>query len=97
MSARANKNFFVAYYDRIALAIGALALVGAAAFLVMVYQEPDAEEASVDAAAAVSRMRPSENGVAAVDMLPYDRAVKLMETPPTVKELTGAEIGRAHV
>ena len=90
MSARANRNFFRTYYDRIALAIGALALVGAAAFLVMVYQEPDAEEASVDAAVAVSRMRPSENGVSAVDMLPYDRAVKLMETPPTVKELTGA-------
>ena len=90
MSSRTGKSFVAAYYDRIALAIGALALVGAAAFFAIVCQEPAPEEAASDAASAVSRMRPSENGVAAVDMTDYKVAERLLEKPPTVRELTGA-------
>ena len=88
MSARADKGFFAAYYDRVAAGAGALALVAAVAYCFLSGGQ-DPEEAAADAAAAVRRMRPAENGVAAVDMIPYDRAVRLAETPPLVATLTG--------
>lgn len=88
MSARADKGFFAAYYDRLAAGLGVLALVAAVAYFFLSGGQ-SAEDAAADATASVRRMRPSENGVAAVDMIPYERAVRLAENPPVVVPLSG--------
>lgn len=85
-----NQNFFAACYDRIAAAVGLVALVGAGAFLVL-SRGDDPETAAANAAQAVSRMKPSETGVTAVDMTPYDGAVRLVKSPTVVNELTGKD------
>ena len=88
MSARAESGSFLAsHYDRVCAAVGVLALAAAAVFLFFVYQGSDPETAVADAVESVERMRPTETGVSAVDMLPYERSVRLMENPPTVNEV----------
>lgn len=88
MSSRAESGgFLAAYYDRVCAAVGLLALAAAAVFLFVVYHGSDPDTAAADAEASVERMRPSENGVSSVDMLPYERSVRLLENPPTVNEL----------
>ncbi len=83
-----NRNFFAANYDRIAAAVGVLALVGGIAFFAL-SQGDDPETAAANAAQAVSRMRPSETGVSAVDMTAYESATRLVKSPTVVNELTG--------
>lgn len=83
-----DQNFFAAHYDRIAAAVGVLALVGGIAFFALSVGD-DPEAAAANAAQAVSRMKPSETGVSAVDMTAYDSAVRLVKSPTVVNELTG--------
>lgn len=83
-----NRNFFAAHYDRIAAAVGVAALVGGIAFFAL-SQGDDPETAAANAAQAVSRMKPSETGVAAVDMTAYESATRLVKSPTVVNELTG--------
>lgn len=83
-----DQNFFAAYYDRIAAGVGVLALVGGIAFFALSAGD-DPETAAANAAQAVSRLKPSETGVAAVDMTAYAGAVRLVKSPTVVNELTG--------
>lgn len=85
-----DRNFFVAHYDRIVAAVGVLALLGGIAFFA-VSQGDDPDTAAANAAQAVSRMKPVETGVTAVEMLDYEGAVRLVKNPTVVNELTGKD------
>ena len=83
-----ERNFFAAYYDRIAAVVGVLALLGGVAFFALsAGDDPDA--AAQSAAEAVRRMKPAETGVADVDLTAYAGATRLVKSPTAVSELTG--------
>ena len=84
-----DTNFFAAHYDRIAAVVGALALVGGVAFFFL-SQGDDPETAAGNAVQAVRRLKPSETGVASVDLTAYAAAVRLVKSPTVVGELSGA-------
>lgn len=85
-----SQNFFVAHYDRIAAAVGALALAGGVAFF-FVSRGDDPAAAADESARAVDRMKPSETGVAAVDMAAFNAAARLVKSPAVVAELSGKD------
>ena len=85
-----DRNFFVAHYDRLAAGVGVLALVGGIAFFAL-SQGDDPESAAQSAAQTVARMKPSETGVAAVDMTAFDGAMRQMKSPTVVNELSGKD------
>ena len=83
-----ERNFFAAYYDRIAAVVGVLALLGGVVFFALsAGDDPDA--AAQSAAEAVRRMKPAETGVADVDLTAYAGATRLVKSPTAVSELTG--------
>ena len=85
-----DQNFLVAHYDRIAAVVGVLALAGGIAFFALSAGD-DPEVAAENAAQAVRRMKPSETGVAAVEMAALDAAVRLVKSPTVVSELSGKD------
>ena len=87
ISRTGNQGFFAAHYDWILVGVGALALVGAAAFYAMTAGN-DADEAAAQAVAGVERMRPSETGVKALDMADFQSAMRVARNPVTIAEIT---------
>jgi hypothetical protein len=81
-----GKNFFAAFYDRIAAVVGALALAGGVAFFVASNGD-DPEAAAAAAAQSVQALKPAKTGVAPLDLAPYAAAVRLVKSPTTVTPL----------
>jgi len=88
MISRTGKDsFLAAHYDWLALGVGLLALVGAAAFYVMSFGE-DPDEAAARTAADVARMKPAETGVKPLDMEKLRLAVRLTRNPLQMGEIS---------
>ena len=85
-----DKNFFVAHYDVVVAAVGALALVAGVAFFFVSGGE-DRDVAADEAAQEVRRMKPAKTGVASVDMTALDAAVRLVKSPATVASVSGKD------
>lgn len=87
MSAGSGKeNFIVAHYDWIATAVGAVALVAAAAFYVIAIGD-DPEELAATEAANVDAMGRRETGVKPVEMTDYTTATGMTRNPTKVAEV----------
>ena len=86
ISRSGKENFISAHYDWIVAAVGALALVGAAAFFVTkLGLDPDA--AAADAAAEVDRLKPAETGVKEPDFTEFGVAMRVAKKPTTVDDV----------
>ena len=86
ISRSGKENFIAAHYDWIVAAVGALALVGAAAFFVTkLGLDPDA--AAVDAAAEVDRLKPAETGVKEPDFTEFGIAMRVAKKPTMVDDV----------
>lgn len=88
MIARAgNKGFFAAHYDWLILGVGVIALgVGIAFYVSVLGDDPD--EAAADAVARIDRMKPSETGVAALDMSGLQAASLLIRKPVLLADVS---------
>ena len=84
-----NKNFLVAHYEWIAIAVGAVALVIGTVFY-MISLGDDPEETAASAVARIDHMRPSETGVKPVDMATFANATRLTRNPVTAAEIPDA-------
>jgi len=86
ISRTGKENFLLAHYDWIALGVGLLALVAAAAYYVMSLGA-DPDEAAAETAAQVARLKPSETGVAGLDLETMRQAVRLTRNPLQMAEV----------
>ena len=81
-----NRNFLAAHYDWLALGLGVVVLGFGAVFYVSVRGE-DPDEATAAAVSRIDRMKPSETGVAPVDMSLFQSATSLIRKPVLLSEL----------
>lgn len=87
ISRNGNRGFFAAHYDWIALGVGLVALgVGIAFFALSLGADPD--EAAAAEVAKIDRMKPSETGVAALDLSALQAASSQIRKPPLMPEVS---------
>ena len=87
MIANAGKgNFFVAHYDWIVLGVGVVALLGAVAFYITAIGD-DPDEAASRVASEVDRAKPSDTGVAQLDMSEFAEASRLAKSPKKLSDI----------
>lgn len=82
-----SKGFFAAHYDWIALGVGVIAL-GIGAFLYVSVLGEDPDEAASAEVAKIDRMKPSETGVAPLDMSGLQAASAIIRKPVLLAEVS---------
>ena len=80
ISRTGSKGFLAAHYDWLVLGIGVIVLGVGAVFYVSSLGE-DSDEAAAEAVARIDRMKPTETGVAPLDMKDLQSASALIRKP----------------
>ena len=86
ISRKGNGGGLAAHYDWIALAVGVLVLIGGAVFYVTSIGG-DSSEAAAEAVECLNRMKPTEIGVASVDMTAFQFASASIRKPVQLTEV----------
>ena len=83
-----SKGFLAAHYDWLVLGLGIIVLgVGVVFYVSSLGEDPD--EAAAEAVARIDRMKPSETGVASLDLAEYQSASAAIRRPVLLAEIDG--------
>ena len=83
-----SKGFLAAHYDWLVLGIGLVVLgVGVVFYVSSLGEDPD--EAAAEAVARIDRMKPTETGVASLDLSEFQSAISSIRKPSLLAEIDG--------